>query len=411
MNIFEQQLLAQRIALDYIRSNDVDLNREIAKVAEERELSRLYIQSLVTAVNHAANDLLRKQASDKTFSFGLADVDGVLSLLSDVTPGGLPVTKVAGLFQPAPSAAFSTSLTKVAGALAVSRVEADARLAAHYLDNIEEHTDVACRALAAERTAELAKLAESLDTLTSQVGDYLRNKTPLSDIYHFVTAVTDSEQIAHTLMQKVAMTLEKKGHPFAGVLASAAELGKESFKRNGAAVPPVKAAVVNGDAPITKTVRDVKRAMHTLTETEAFLHELSSLSENVELARHSLRDNADVTKYILNEVGSVCKELAMRDGCGMDKRAFVVPLLNFARGSRIVGGAFREGTRTLNRLSRGVTGKSLARHAVNAAPAVGAAAALSKGLSVAQHTADKARRGLSGASGTGAADSSSVYLK
>lgn len=403
--------MAQRIALEYVRGNEGDLNRGIAKVAEERELSRLHIQSLVTAVNHATNDLLRKQADDKTFSFGVANIDEVLNLLANTPTAGIAVTKVAEVFKPSLSADFSKNLTKVANAVHDPRAILDKKLAGQYIDEIAGYIKTAARTLEAERVSELAKLAETLDTLAVRVGDYLRNKTPLQDIHRFTSAVADSPQFADAVIHKVAELLEKKGHPFTGIMAAASELGKENHERTGVPVPSVKVSVINGDAPITKTVRDVKRAMSTLTETEAFLHELSSLSENVEIARHSLKDNADVTRYIANELGTVCKNLRNDKEVAMDKRAFVVPLLNAARGSRILGGAFREGLRVTNRVSRGLTGKSLARHATRVVPAMGAAAAVSKGLSTTQHVADRLRKGLSGSSGVGAADSSNVYLK
>lgn len=57
------------------------LSDAIAKVASDADLNRIQIQRIVEMVNHEMNDRLRKTASDKTFRFDLASVDGVLNAM------------------------------------------------------------------------------------------------------------------------------------------------------------------------------------------------------------------------------------------------------------------------------------------------------------------------------------------
>lgn len=57
------------------------LNEAIAKIASARELSQMQIQRVVELANHETNERLMKQASDRTFRFDVASLDGVLSKL------------------------------------------------------------------------------------------------------------------------------------------------------------------------------------------------------------------------------------------------------------------------------------------------------------------------------------------
>jgi hypothetical protein len=89
MNSISFYLFAKQAAGDYIGANK-DLNDSIAKIAGDNGLSQVQIQRIVELANHEVNDHLRKLASEKTFTFNVASVDGVLSKMQ-----GIP--KVAGI--------------------------------------------------------------------------------------------------------------------------------------------------------------------------------------------------------------------------------------------------------------------------------------------------------------------------
>ncbi len=57
------------------------LSESIAKLAEKADLNQLQIQRVVELTNHAVNERMRKEASDKTFSFQLASTADVLARL------------------------------------------------------------------------------------------------------------------------------------------------------------------------------------------------------------------------------------------------------------------------------------------------------------------------------------------
>lgn len=57
------------------------LSEAIAKLASAADLNQIQIQRVVELANHAVNDRLRKEASDKTFSFQVASLASVLAAM------------------------------------------------------------------------------------------------------------------------------------------------------------------------------------------------------------------------------------------------------------------------------------------------------------------------------------------
>lgn len=88
--------LASRASNAFLQGG-VPLNDAIAKIAGDKDLSRVQIQRVVELANHETNEQLMKKAEDKTFRFDVASVDGVLSRLG-VAPkaDSVEMPKVAG---------------------------------------------------------------------------------------------------------------------------------------------------------------------------------------------------------------------------------------------------------------------------------------------------------------------------
>ena len=232
MNVFEAGVLANRIAKQFITSG-IGLNEGIAKHAEERDLSRIQIQQLVSSCNHIANDYMRKTANDLTYKFDLADVDRVLGLLEDVNNDGVSVMKVAGALDTLVD--FSNpeldAMQKVASA---GSPEEQERFAQEVKDRLRK---IAARAALNEREAEAAKIAslndlrEGIEELTGQVKEYLtRTNYSYADIKKFASYVdTGDVNIMDPAFSRVEAKLEKLGEPFRGKLAEGRELTKEDL--------------------------------------------------------------------------------------------------------------------------------------------------------------------------------------
>ena len=141
MNVFEAGVLANRIAKQFITSG-VGLNEGIAKHAEERDLSRIQIQQLVSSCNHIANDYMRKTANDLTYKFDLADVDRVQSLLDDVSNDGVSIMKVAGALDSLvdfsnPNAEIKDAVHRLLESDTVTKIIHDVKMDADALDSSE----------------------------------------------------------------------------------------------------------------------------------------------------------------------------------------------------------------------------------------------------------------------------------
>jgi len=88
--------MASRASSAFLQGG-VPLNDAIAKIAGERDLSRVQIQRVVELANHETNEQLMKKAEDKTFRFDVASVDGVLAKLGVSPKSDSPeMPKVAG---------------------------------------------------------------------------------------------------------------------------------------------------------------------------------------------------------------------------------------------------------------------------------------------------------------------------
>lgn len=407
MNIFELQLLAGRIASDYL-AHHTALNESIAKCAAEKDLSRLQIHGLVAATNHAANDLLRKTADDKTYTFELADLDHVLRLLDGTKSTGTSLLKTASVLAAAHrTTPMSDSMQRAYETGSDSDKERRVMETRHILRKLAERTHSEMRKIAGERQVGLAKLAQHMDVLLQDVKNYIVQKQyTFGDICKYASAIlSDNTQTAHAVMNAVAGELSKLGQPFTGMLASPKELSAESFKRNGIAVAAPEVDVVNGATPIAKTLHEVNKNILGLSDQERMLNELSSFSSYITEAETVLRTSTDVHRHLLQDLDSFHRKY-MLDPCKeLDKTASII---NAMRGAKIVGGLAATGASTINKGVKSITGKGVLRNL--AAPAAMAGTQMA-GLKAGQAIAQKARKGFAYSKGTGAADTAEQTLQ
>lgn len=307
MNAFETQILANRLAQGYVMDSS-DLNEQIAKHAEDNDLSRVQIQGLVSAVNHATNDILRKTASDKTYTFDLGNLESVLEILDGRQSEGAPLAKVASAVRDLnPDTGVGANLA--AWAANGSEEEQDRRLrtACDTLQKIAATCGAHKKKVSAKKVGQLKKLAEDIASLTQTVKEYMINgRYPYEDIKKCAHAVElDNDKVVDLVFEKVASELEKLGHPFQGVLASDKELKAETFKRSGGDVPEPEVTVVNGASPIAKEVKAIGARINSTYQLERTFNEVDSLASTALVAEKSLKDNGQVSDYLCNDLDSV----------------------------------------------------------------------------------------------------------
>ena len=307
MNSFETQILANRLAQGYVMDSS-DLNEQIAKHAESNDLSRVQIQGLVSAVNHATNDILRKTASDKTYTFDLGSLDSVLEILDGRQSEGAPLAKVASAVRDLnPDTGVGANLAAWAANGSVEEQDRRLRTASDTLNKIAATCGAHKKKLSAKKVGELKKLSEDISSLTQTVKEYMINgRYPYEDIKKCAHAVPmDNDKVVDAVFEKVASELEKLGHPFKGVLASDKELSQETFKRAGGSVPGADVTVVNGASPIAKEVKAIGARINSTYELDRTFNELDSLASTALVAEKSLKDNDQVSDYLCNQLDSV----------------------------------------------------------------------------------------------------------
>ena len=307
MNSFETQILANRLAQGYVMDSS-DLNEQIAKHAESNDLSRVQIQGLVSAVNHATNDILRKTASDKTYTFDLGSLDSVLEILDGRQSEGAPLAKVASAVRDLnPDTGVGANLAAWAANGSVEEQDRRLRTACDTLNKIAATCGAHKKKVSAKKVGELKKLSEDISSLTQTVKEYMINgRYPYEDIKKCAHAVPmDNDKVVDAVFEKVASELEKLGHPFKGVLASDKELSQETFKRAGGSVPGADVTVVNGASPIAKEVKAIGARINSTHELERTFNELDSLASTALVAEKSLKDNDQVSDYLCNQLDSV----------------------------------------------------------------------------------------------------------
>lgn len=307
MNAFETQILANRLAQGYVMDSS-DLNEQIAKHAEENDLSRVQIQGLVSAVNHATNDILRKTASDKTYTFDLGNLESVLEILDGRQSEGAPLAKVASAVRSLnPDTGVGANLAAWAANGSAEEQDRRLRTACDTLQKIAATCGAHKKKVSAKKVGQLKKLAEDIASLTQTVKEYMINGNyPYEDIKKCAHAVDlDNDKVVDLVFEKVASELEKLGHPFTGVLASDKELKAETFKRSGGDVPEPEVTVVNGASPIAKEVKAIGARINSTYQLERTFNEVDSLASTALVAEKSLKDNGQVSDYLCNDLDSV----------------------------------------------------------------------------------------------------------
>ena len=307
MNAFETQILANRLAQGYVMDSS-DLNEQIAKHAEENDLSRVQIQGLVSAVNHATNDILRKTASDKTYTFDLGNLESVLEILEGRQSEGAPLAKVASAVRDLnPDTGVGANLAAWAANGSPEEQDRRLRTACDTLQKIAATCGAHKKKVSAKKVGQLKKLAEDISSLTQTVKEYMINgRYPYEDIKKCAHAVDlDNDKVVDLVFEKVASELEKLGHPFTGILASDKELKAETFKRSGGDVPEPEVTVVNGASPIAKEMKAIGARINSTYQLDRTFNEVDSLASTALVAEKSLRDNGQVSDYICNDLDSV----------------------------------------------------------------------------------------------------------
>lgn len=339
MNLFEQQLFAERLAQEYVLGNQ-NLNEGIAKLADERDLSQVEIQKLAVAVNHAANERLRNSAEDLTFTFELADVNEVLGMINKEAEVGVDLSKVASAISEAnPYHGEYDHLYEMGEMGSDSDQELRLRQAKQTLNKLAQVAQRLRDDYTSRRTGEMAKIAEELPKLTQTVKNYLQQtEHNLEDVCKYAALAMPGSKITQVVMTKVAQEMTKHGHVFTGTLADPTEMVKETFERRGASVPTPGVTVINGETPIQKSLRIIHTGSDNINAYEHMVHEIDSLSSVIGENEQALNSNEAVSKYLLQDLDSFYSQAMKVHGEQDDLPKVAAVVGAVSRGLRAVTG-------------------------------------------------------------------------
>lgn len=306
MNPLILHALGKQASDTFIRSGlAASLDEAIAKLASEHGLSPVQIQRVVEITNHDVNDRIRQDATDRTYTFKLASVDGVLGSLNPVAQPTVDIVRtlkaIEGLGKPVD---FVDKLPdKIASSKAKLTDEPAElkRLTKIAMHKLSSRLALISRQLESERLGKLARLDSELGNLFHATKAYvLADKIPLSDLRKYACELyPDRTSLWNLLFSEIQSKLTKLGHPYTGLLAEDKALSEDYKGRKPAQLAGPAVTVINGMhglaiqlAPIHVTVPEAEVALGRKREIDNFF-------SSVRVVEDSLDTNEQVEKEIL----------------------------------------------------------------------------------------------------------------
>ena len=310
---------ARTAASDFVEKN-LPLNESIAKLAEKANLTPVQIQRVVELANLDVNDRMFKVATEKTFTFPLATLEGVQGILHKPEP----TVKTAAVFE----AMFPS---------AVAKREATTEKVASFLATVSESIPMEKRAEAAfselkgeaskRLSAAMLKTAEALrdldkcyDGILDKAREYvLLEKNRLGDMFKFACiARPQSVGLWKNLFEDVKDDLLKVAHPVDKKLID------EKLEMPGA---PVE--VINGRHAL---LIDLDTFRQKVSDTDsAFGGRLALLNDApppTPTGVTSFQDNQDVESYLMSEIENLAKKASV-----MSDKEFFQGIVKVARAA------------------------------------------------------------------------------
>lgn len=306
----EFMALANRAADDHVRGG-TPLDSAIAKIAEEKELSRVQIQRVVEFANHETNERLRKQAEDKTFRFDLASVDGVMGHLDS----GDGHRKVAAFRVSSAMAGYAgregmqEHLDKLAESAYEHPIMAQIRVR-KALDAMEK---VAARINLYHRriSARQAGLHESIRDELGKLAAYARNHVSAGNRF------SDLHKLACNYDRKNGRTWDVVfGRVRDGLLKTASASPMVAALRRDSLTPSdeIPVEVVNGNHKLLIGLDTLRNKISEEDRCAKRIRLMDTLGPAVVEYVKSLRSSSDVAKHVHEDIEKVAEAAGTEDG-------------------------------------------------------------------------------------------------
>lgn len=297
---FECLALGKRAANAYLEAGE-PLTASLAKIAEERCFTQLQIQRVLECANHEVNEVLRKQADDKTFCFDVATLDGVLAELQG-TEAGIPKIAAADIRIDIKSYIGRDSKEHLFDAMAK-----EAHLSAPRAEvRVKKLIDAAVKVaenIEAARQDSIAKLAglkedirQGINRLTDIAINHVGNNNDLDDMKKFAcSAFPDDGPIWDALFDEVKNRAMAKMATFSPLRM---KLAAETL--TGAS--EVKPTMINGRHSLQIELDTLRNKISETDQYAKRVRLLDTMGPAVVKGIREFKDSKDVDDYLLNHV-------------------------------------------------------------------------------------------------------------
>jgi hypothetical protein len=217
-----------KVASKRFLQENVSLNDAIAKIAEENEFTPMQIRRVAEYANHDANLSLHKRASDKTFTFELADPNKIIQMIQGEKTAGIAVIDVleatkanpGSLEKTAEEQSFFTTLTFDPDP---DEIECRRRNIGLLLEKLAGHVKAMRKDLVIRVASHRADISETMDKIAEMAKEYIMvDGGKFSDFFKYA-CLWDPERVD---MFKIAFEhiksdmIEKLGAPVDSALLS-----------------------------------------------------------------------------------------------------------------------------------------------------------------------------------------------
>lgn len=339
-----------KVASKRFLQESVSLNDAIAKIAEENELTPMQIRRVAEYANHDSNLSLHKGASDKTFTFELADPEQIIQMLQGEKTAGIDVLDVLEAVKAPPS-----FLEKTAGEMEYVEpltfdpdpddLECRARNVGLLLEKLAGHAKSMKREMLIRVASHRADISDVMDKIAEMAKEHiLVERGKLSNLFKFAcihdpdwakTFKVAFERIKEDMIEKLGAPVE-------------AELLSDNLE-----IPDGTLEIMNGEHTlaiyldtlknkISDEDRDAKRIRLVNTFGTAIIDQIDVLKTPEDVER-SLEDSLEYLSKKAEVSIDHFVEFLEKDAVGMAGKAML--LLGAGLGLKAMSDVARETTK------------------------------------------------------------------
>lgn len=310
----EYMAMAKQAADEFI-STESDLSSAIAKLADAKDLSQVQIQRVVEMANHEVNDIMRKQAEDKTFCFDVATLDGVLAVLHEDSDMSIPKVAAASVRTSVKDYIGRESKDALFDAMQKEAHAHPLHAAVRVKRVVDDLTKVAQRIRAYRSETEAseagahAAIREKLAELTEHALNHLASHNNISDLKKFAcSAFPEDGQIWDAVFSDIRGKLMDK-------LASTSPMVRALKRDKNVPSDEIPVEVINGRHGYMVELNTLKNKISEADQYAKRRRLLDTLGPAVIKTITEIKDSKDVDDYI-------SKEIETHKGLAADKKKY-----------------------------------------------------------------------------------------